>query len=751
MSANASDVLKVLVCGDVHLGFKEDDAIRGMDSFTTFDEVFMTATEHKVDLVLMTGNVFHDNKPSRKAMQHAIETLRDHCLGDGDVGLEIVSDQATNFHGRYGSVNYADPNFNVQLPVFAIHGNHDEPGGSGGLSALDILASANLINYFGQSKSAEKISIAPVLIRKGATKLALYGLGHVRDEDLATALDKGAVKVGTPKEEETEWFNVLAIHQKRAKGSGSITSGAKSIAESRLPHDPVKMDLVVWGHEHQCQIIGGMGSLKEIKKGSTFQVIQPGSIIATEFVETEADHKHLGILHLWKDKWRLESVPLQTMRPFKCKEVILAEFEEEYDLRTDEALMDFLSSQIEDMLDELKADNPTVGLTEQAENRHNFPIIRLRVDHTGYSTCNPQRFGQRFVDRVANPSDLLQFFRKAKRTEAKEDEQGKKPKKQAGFNGAATADEVPAQIQELVTDFLGSNARAQLRLIDERVFHKAIFEDFVKKEDKGAIEANINKALEQQQKLLYKETEEGIGGTSKDQQDKIEQIVREKAQAAGAAGGGAAGSSGAAADEDDEDDGGGGGGSGGAAGGGDDDDDDDDMDVGGFDAFAREDTGGGAAKSSGAARSKQPAAPAAPAGRGRGRGRGKAPAAPAARGRGRGKAAASAIELSDDEEETARRVVFDEIEDDDDDGVEETVQAPAARKSAARAPAKRAAPAGSRAGASKRARAAEAPTYDDDDDDDDDDDGGDYQETSRPTAEPSDASKRSFGSRRRMR
>ena len=224
--------------------------------------------------------------------------------------------------------------------------------------------------------------------------------------------------------------------------------------------------------------------------------------------------------------------------------------------------------------------------------------------------------------------------------------------------------------QELVTDFLRSNARAQLRLIDERVFHKAIFEDFVKKDDKGAIEANINKALEQQQKLLYKETEEGIGGTSKDQQDKIEQIVREKAQAAGAAGGGAAGSSGAAADEDDADDGGGGGGSGGAAGGGDDDDDDDDMDVGGFDAFAREDTGGGAAKSSGTARSKQPAAPAAPAGRGRGRGRGKAPAA---RGRGRGKAAASAIELSDDEEETARRAVFDEIEDDDDDGVEETV------------------------------------------------------------------------------
>ena len=41
---------------------------------------------------------------------------------------------------RYGSVNYADPNFNVQLPVFAIHGNHDEPGGSGGESLAIVYA-----------------------------------------------------------------------------------------------------------------------------------------------------------------------------------------------------------------------------------------------------------------------------------------------------------------------------------------------------------------------------------------------------------------------------------------------------------------------------------------------------------------------------------------------------------------------------------------------------------------------------------
>jgi double-strand break repair protein MRE11 len=39
-------------------------------------------------------------------------------------------------------VNYEDANLNVCLPVFAIHGNHDDPSGAGGYSALDLLNSA---------------------------------------------------------------------------------------------------------------------------------------------------------------------------------------------------------------------------------------------------------------------------------------------------------------------------------------------------------------------------------------------------------------------------------------------------------------------------------------------------------------------------------------------------------------------------------------------------------------------------------
>lgn len=39
-TANGANVLKILIVGDTQLGFAEKDAIRGMDSFNTFEEVY---------------------------------------------------------------------------------------------------------------------------------------------------------------------------------------------------------------------------------------------------------------------------------------------------------------------------------------------------------------------------------------------------------------------------------------------------------------------------------------------------------------------------------------------------------------------------------------------------------------------------------------------------------------------------------------------------------------------------------------
>ena len=49
---------------------------------------------------------------------------------------------------------------------------------------MDLLHSAQLLNYFGKTERVDKIINYPILLRKGESKLALYGLGNIRDERL---------------------------------------------------------------------------------------------------------------------------------------------------------------------------------------------------------------------------------------------------------------------------------------------------------------------------------------------------------------------------------------------------------------------------------------------------------------------------------------------------------------------------------------------------------------------------------------
>ena len=49
------------------------------------------------------------------------------------------------------AANFNNPHHNVGLPVFTIHGNHDDPAGADNLSAVDVLSSCKLVNYFGKA------------------------------------------------------------------------------------------------------------------------------------------------------------------------------------------------------------------------------------------------------------------------------------------------------------------------------------------------------------------------------------------------------------------------------------------------------------------------------------------------------------------------------------------------------------------------------------------------------------------------
>jgi len=51
----------------------------------------------QVDFVLLGGDLFHENKPSRATLVKAIEILRRYCLNDQPVQFQVVSDQTVNF------------------------------------------------------------------------------------------------------------------------------------------------------------------------------------------------------------------------------------------------------------------------------------------------------------------------------------------------------------------------------------------------------------------------------------------------------------------------------------------------------------------------------------------------------------------------------------------------------------------------------------------------------------------------------
>ena len=230
------DTLRVLISTDNHLGYCETDPVRGLDSFAAFEEVLYLARLHKVDMVLLGGDLFHHNKPSRRTLHKTMEIIRRYTMGHNPVKIQILSDPTRDFRGKI--VNYEDDHYSVDLPIFSIHGNHDDPTRDGGnemLAALDLLSVTNLVNYFGRNDEIDNVEVSPVLIQKGSTRVSLYGLGNLRDERLNRMWTAQKVRFLRPQEktngegdsdndddddeedQDRAWFNIFVLHQNRAK------------------------------------------------------------------------------------------------------------------------------------------------------------------------------------------------------------------------------------------------------------------------------------------------------------------------------------------------------------------------------------------------------------------------------------------------------------------------------------------------------------------------------------------------------
>jgi double-strand break repair protein MRE11 len=271
------------------------------------------------------------------------------------------------------------------------------------LAALDLLAVSNLVNYFGRQDEVDKVEVSPILLEKGDTRVALYGMGSMRDERLNRMWRGKKVRFLRP--EEGDWFHVFALHQNRDLGRGV----KNCVHESMIPE---WMDLVVWGHEHECLIEPAESVV------GTFRITQPGSSVATSLTGGEAVRKQVGLLEIKANQFRLQPIPLTQVRSFVMGELSLQEQHKELDPedpKVDVKMTKILEEEVRMLVFEAREKRKALLIDAAAGGnsvvQHNDALrykldkpdevlVRLKVEHTGFSTLNNQRFGARFVGDV---------------------------------------------------------------------------------------------------------------------------------------------------------------------------------------------------------------------------------------------------------------------------------------------------------------------------------------------------------------
>lgn len=340
-------------------------------------------------------------------MYHVMRSLRMNCLGMKPCELQFLSDANEVFASAFGHVNYEDPDMNISIPVFSIHGNHDDPSGQGNYCSLDLLQVAGLVNYYGRTPKVDEINVKPVLLQKGQTKLALYGISNVRDERMFRNFRDHKVKWFRPNQQSTDWFNLLAVHQNH-----HAHTPTSYLPENMLPE---WLDLVVWGHEHECLVD------PRHNPETGFHVMQPGSSVATSLVPGEAVAKHVAVVSVTGREFSVEKHRLKTARPFVTAEIVLATdkrfkgLERKKENRPE--LTRRLMEVVEEMIEEANAEWDSLQDADVNENDRPRPLIRLKVEYTApegghFDIENPQRFSNRFSDKVANTNDVVSFYRK---------------------------------------------------------------------------------------------------------------------------------------------------------------------------------------------------------------------------------------------------------------------------------------------------------------------------------------------------
>jgi double-strand break repair protein MRE11 len=289
--------------------------------------------------------------------------------------------------------------------------------------------------------------------------------------------------------------------------------------------------------------------------------------VATSLTAGEAVRKQVGILDIKGNQFRLKPIPLTQVRAFMMGEVSLngrPELDPE-DSKVDVKINRLLEDEVKHLIfearskrDELIEDCQKLGnrinkvekAVKYTLQKPSQVLVRLKVEHSGFTTLNNQRFGAKFVGEVANPVrdfvrivesvghtsqplsslfffyfqvDLLLFHRKRDTADSK----GKSRKKKPGTMDPIAPEELEEMnVEDLVKENL-DQAEKKLEILSEEKLSLSL-DDYVSKEVKQALTDGVAAMLERQQKELIKRRNENGEGVSTGAQ--IREIVQEEAE-----------------------------------------------------------------------------------------------------------------------------------------------------------------------------------------------------------------------------
>lgn len=414
------NTFRIMITTDNHIGYKETDSYIDTDSYDNFKEVIDICNRlGNVDFMLNSGDLFHDNYFSSKNLNFITDLLVNNCLNDNPITFK------TEHKPDSLNLNYNDENINVGLPIFIVNGNHDYGNSTGteNVSILKILSNLKLINYLGNFNITDKedLEVEPVILSKGSTRLNLYGLSNIKEERLNKLIRNNQLTFLTNDEVTPNGLNVLLLHQNR-----SVNLNKTYLNENLLPEF---FDLLLWGHEHEC--------IPELayNNSKNFNILQPGSTVQTSFHESELKEKCCFLMDFKDNKYTVYPIPLENTRPMNVRTMVLADMNVPRDI---DHITKVVVDEVEAMIEEVKekqlqraakkqhhADKIRNGEYHQkTANPHTstdtdfsekLPLIRLKLDYTGYEVISFRSINNRFIGRVANPKSVLQLTKKAVR------------------------------------------------------------------------------------------------------------------------------------------------------------------------------------------------------------------------------------------------------------------------------------------------------------------------------------------------